>query len=328
IYTGTTTNCVTEKLDLTITAPSDNVTTISQCGGSYTWANNGQTYSASGIYTGTTTNCVTEKLDLTITAPSDNVTTISQCGGSYTWANNGQTYSASGIYTGTTTNCVTEKLDLTINGGGMALTSGGSSVTGSSSASITLNNNSALANDASCDYIATVTDGPSGVGAGAVTVGVEVASSNTVSPINGQLYARRSFNINAANGEAGTVTLYANQGDFNTYNASAGTLLQMNATNVKIAQVIGGLTGTVVAIPTTATYNSALGRYEITGNVPNLNGVYYLYTNPACALTMSTMTAGTMVPVVSNNTYKVTLSWTPVAGAVSYDIRFRQVGAT
>jgi hypothetical protein len=40
------------------------------------------------------------------------------------------------------------------------------------------------------------------------------------------------------------------------------------------------------------------------------------------------MTAGTMVPVVSNNTYKVTLSWTPVAGAVSYDIRFRQVGAT
>ncbi len=318
----------TGSATVTVTNPSDNVTTISQCGGSYTWANNGQTYSASGIYTGTTTNCVTEKLDLTITAPSDNVTTISQCGGSYTWANNGQTYSASGIYTGTTTNCVTEKLDLTINGGGMALTSAGSSVTGSSSASITLNNNSALANDASCDYIATVTDGPSGVGAGAVTVGVEVAASNTISPINGQLYARRSFNINAANGEAGSVTLYANQGDFNTYNASAGTLLQMNATNVKIAQVIGGLTGTVVAIPTTATYNSALGRYEITGNVPNLNGVYYLYTNPACALTMSTMTAGTMVPVVSNNTYKVTLSWTPVAGAVSYDIRFRRVGTT
>ena len=328
VYTGTTTNCVTEKLNLTITPTSDNVTTISQCGGSYTWANNGQTYTASGIYTGTTTNCVTEKLNLTITPTSDNVTTISQCGGSYTWANNGQTYTASGIYTGTTTNCVTEKLDLTINGGGMALTSAGSSVTGSSSASITLNNNSALANDASCNYIATVTDGPSGVGAGAVTVGVEVAASNTISPINGQLYARRSFNINAANGEAGSVTLYANQGDFNTYNANAGTLLQMNATNVKIAQVIGGLTGTVVAIPTTATFNSALGRYEITGNVPNLNGVYYLYTNPACALNMSTMTVGAMAPVVSNNTYNVTLSWTPVVGAVSYDIRFRRVGTT
>ena len=326
IYTGTTTNCVTEKLNLTITTPSDNVTTISQCGGSYTWANNGQTYSTSGIYTGTTTNCVTEKLDLTITPTSDNVTTISQCGGSYTWANNGQTYTTSGIYTGTTTNCVTEKLDLTINGGAMALTSAGSSVTGSSSASVNLNNNSTLVNDASCDYIATVTDGPSGVGAGSVTVGVEVAASNTVSSVNGQLYARRSFNISAANGEAGSVTLYANQGDFNTYNANAGTLLQMNATNVKIAQVIGGLTGTVVAIPTTATYNSALGRYEITGNVSNLNGVYYLYTNPACALNMSTMTVGTMAPVVSNNTYNVPLTWTAVPGAVSYDIRFRQVG--
>ena len=286
------------------------------------------TYSIVSVTGGGTGTGNTGSATVTVTNPSDNVTTISQCGGSYTWANNGQTYSASGIYTGTTTNCVTEKLDLTINGGGMALTSAGSSVTGSSSASITLNNNSALANDASCDYIATVTDGPSGVGAGAVTVGLVVAASNTISPINGQLYARRSFNINAANGEAGSVTLYANQGDFNTYNANAGTLLQMNATNVKIAQVIGGLTGTVVAIPTTATYNSALGRYEITGNVPNLNGVYYLYTNPACALTMSTMTAGTMVPVVSNNTYKVTLSWTPVAGAISYDIRFRQVGAT
>ena len=287
-----------------------------------------KTYSIVSVTGGGTGTGNTGSATVTVTNPSDNVTTISQCGGSYTWANNGQTYSASGIYTGTTTNCVTEKLDLTINGGGMALTSAGSSVTGSSSASITLNNNSALANDASCDYIATVTDGPSGVGAGAVTVGVEVAASNTVSPINGQLYARRSFNINAANGEAGSVTLYANQGDFNTYNANAGTLLQMNATNVKIAQVIGGLTGTVVAIPTTATFNSALGRYEITGNVPNLNGVYYLYTNPACALTMSTMTAGAMAPVVSNNTYKVTLSWTPVAGAVSYDIRFRRVGTT
>ena len=264
---------------------------------------------------------------MTITAPSDNVTTISQCG-SYTWANNGQTYTTSGIYTGSTTNCVTEKLDLTINAGAMALTSAGNSVTGSSTATVTLNNSTATAIDASCDYIARLTDGPSGSGAGSVTVGVVVAASNTVSPINGQLYARRSFNINATNGEAGSITLYANQGDFNTYNANAGTLLQMNATNVKIAQVIGGISGTVVPIATTATFNSALGRYEITGNVPNLSGVYYLYTSPACALTMSTINAGTSIPNAGNNTYKVTLSWSPVVGAVSYDIRFRKVGAT
>ncbi|WP_428233128.1 FG-GAP-like repeat-containing protein [Flavobacterium sp.] len=112
IYTGTTTNCVTEKLNLTITPNSDHVTTISNCG-DYTWVNNGQVYTTSGIYTGTTTNCVTEKLNLTITPNSDHVTTISNCG-NYTWANNGQVYTTSGIYTGTTTNCVTEKLNLTI----------------------------------------------------------------------------------------------------------------------------------------------------------------------------------------------------------------------
>ena len=39
----------------TVTAPS-----------SYTWADNGQIYTASGVYTGTTTNCVTQMLNLTI----------------------------------------------------------------------------------------------------------------------------------------------------------------------------------------------------------------------------------------------------------------------
>ncbi|NBP75154.1 MAG: hypothetical protein EBU61_03875, partial [Crocinitomicaceae bacterium] len=35
--------------------------------GTYTWANNGQTYSASGTYTGNVVNCVIQVLDLTIT---------------------------------------------------------------------------------------------------------------------------------------------------------------------------------------------------------------------------------------------------------------------
>ena len=111
IYTGTTTNCVTEKLNLTITPNTDNVTAVSNCG-SYTWANNNQTYTQSGIYTGTTTNCVTEQLNLTITPSSINTAAISACD-SYVW--NGTTYTASGIYTGTTTNCVIEKLNLTIS---------------------------------------------------------------------------------------------------------------------------------------------------------------------------------------------------------------------
>jgi PKD repeat protein len=42
-------------------------TTTTSAVGTYTWANNGQTYTTSGVYTGTTINCVTQVLNLTIT---------------------------------------------------------------------------------------------------------------------------------------------------------------------------------------------------------------------------------------------------------------------
>ena len=48
-----------------------NTTTVTACA-SYTWANNNQTYTATGVYTGTTTNGITEQLDLTITTPPTN----------------------------------------------------------------------------------------------------------------------------------------------------------------------------------------------------------------------------------------------------------------
>lgn len=53
-------------VEVTITANSENITTITSYQ-SYTWPNNGQTYTQSGVFNGSTTNCVTEKLDLTIT---------------------------------------------------------------------------------------------------------------------------------------------------------------------------------------------------------------------------------------------------------------------
>ncbi len=59
---------------------------------SYTWSNDGQTYTVSGIYTGTTTNCVTEKLDLTIISIDNTVSeltpgilTANETGATYQW---------------------------------------------------------------------------------------------------------------------------------------------------------------------------------------------------------------------------------------------------
>ena len=104
-----------EATIVSITPSTTNTSPISACG-TYTWANNGQTYTASGTYTGITANCVTETLNLTITPSTTNTTPINTCG-TYTWPDNGQTYTASGTYSGTTANCVTETLNLTITPG-------------------------------------------------------------------------------------------------------------------------------------------------------------------------------------------------------------------
>jgi Concanavalin A-like lectin/glucanases superfamily/Ig-like domain CHU_C associated/Putative metal-binding motif/Secretion system C-terminal sorting domain len=59
--------CESERVlvQVVIIPNTNNVTAITACD-TYTWSNNGQTYTASGVYTGTTTNCVTEVLNLTI----------------------------------------------------------------------------------------------------------------------------------------------------------------------------------------------------------------------------------------------------------------------
>ncbi len=109
IYIGTTTNCVTEKLDLTITPSAENITTATACG-VYMW--NGTLYNESGTYTGTTTNCVTEKLNLTIVPNTYNFISITTCD-SYIF--NGETLTQSATYFGTAdANCVTDVLTLTI----------------------------------------------------------------------------------------------------------------------------------------------------------------------------------------------------------------------
>ena len=84
-----------------ICAPTENTTTVTACA-NYVWANNNQTYTASGTYTGTTTNCVTEKLVLTIISTATDQTNFSSGGLNYvvtspTTVAVGSNSSASGI---------------------------------------------------------------------------------------------------------------------------------------------------------------------------------------------------------------------------------------
>ncbi|TAH40928.1 MAG: T9SS type A sorting domain-containing protein, partial [Bacteroidetes bacterium] len=106
----------------TVTASTSNSSTASACD-SYTWSQNGMTYTASGTYTDVV-GCHTEELVLTITASTSNSTTVSACD-SYTWSQNGMTYTASGTYTDVV-GCHTEELVLTVT----ATSSNSTNVTG------------------------------------------------------------------------------------------------------------------------------------------------------------------------------------------------------
>ena len=167
-------------------SPTVNTTTITACG-SYTWANNSQTYTASGEYTGTTTNCVTEKLVLTINSSAAPTASA-------------QAFSTSG----TATNLVASGTDLKwydVATNGTALVSTTALATGTYYVSQTLN---------SCESartpVSVVLNNPQ-ITASATTVCVGTALALTV--LQNGLVEYYPFNGNAndesGNGKNGTV---------------------------------------------------------------------------------------------------------------------------
>jgi Secretion system C-terminal sorting domain/Domain of unknown function (DUF5122) beta-propeller len=101
-YVGGIYNCPhDEVLVLTINSATSRITNETACD-TYTWAENGMTYTASGTYSHVTTNpwgCAhTEILNLTINTPTSSHVFANACT-SYTWAINGTTYTTSGTYT-------------------------------------------------------------------------------------------------------------------------------------------------------------------------------------------------------------------------------------
>ena len=96
----------TITLDLTINMPTTSSFSAAACY-SYTWAENGMTYSTSGNYNDTLTNAVgcdsIITLNLTINQSTSSSLTEIACG-SYPWAQNGVTYMMSGSYNDTIPN--------------------------------------------------------------------------------------------------------------------------------------------------------------------------------------------------------------------------------
>ena len=112
----------TETLNLTINNSTSNTSNLIECD-TYTWAINGNTYTAGGTYLDvsidTLTGCPhTETLNLSINNSTSNTINLIECD-SYTWFVNGNTYTTSGTYIDVNTNALgcphTETLNLSIN---------------------------------------------------------------------------------------------------------------------------------------------------------------------------------------------------------------------
>ncbi|MGV3609667.1 MAG: T9SS type A sorting domain-containing protein [Fluviicola sp.] len=97
----------TITLNLTIIQPTTSSVSATACT-SYTWAQNGMTYTASGAYNDTIPNAAgcdsIITLNLTINSVTTSTVTISTCNPTYTWAQNGMVYNATGMYNDTITN--------------------------------------------------------------------------------------------------------------------------------------------------------------------------------------------------------------------------------
>lgn len=107
-------------LDLTINQPTASSVQINNCG-PYTWPQNGEIYTVTGLYNDTIPNAAgcdsIVTLDLTILQPTGSASSVSACT-SYEWTQNGEIYTASGLYYDTIPNAVgcdsVITLDLTI----------------------------------------------------------------------------------------------------------------------------------------------------------------------------------------------------------------------
>lgn len=183
----------TADVTVTFTTPSSTTDTVSACG-SYTWAENGTTYTTGGTYT-FVAGCVTKTLDLTILPVVNNTTTETACD-SYTWSVNGATYTNSGTYT-YVDGCTTETLNLTINHPAVIQTQpADAQVCASTGAAATLSVAATNATTATYQWFfqlasfdtdwTPVTDGPNYLGS--TSPSLTVTKSDAAIPANGTKY--------------------------------------------------------------------------------------------------------------------------------------------
>jgi hypothetical protein len=152
------------------------------------------------------------------------------------------------------------------------------------------------------------------------SVTAEVTLDGSTLTYNSQAYVRRHYDIEPAtnsNTATATITLYYTQADFDEFNLVRGSLPSLptsandasNAANLRISQFHGvpsggsapgnypatwGGTGPahVLITPTSVTYNSTYGRWEVTFPVTGFSGFFASTTSVPLPVTITDFAAG------------------------------------
>ncbi|MEZ5045865.1 MAG: fibronectin type III domain-containing protein [Chitinophagaceae bacterium] len=326
-YTGTGANGCPDNytLDLTINTSTNNPTQVETACDSYTWSVDGNTYTASGMYTytGTGANGCPDNytLDLTInTATNNPVQTVTACN-TYTWSVDGNTYTTSGMYTytGTGANGCPDNytLDLTITTG-TAVTVTASDVTACVNAIVDLT--SAVSPAGGTFSVANPYTGPSSAATIPYTYTYTDPGGCTGSATANMIFTSVANVTNfMASSIGGTTVVFtwdnvAGAAWYTLRYREVGTTTWTYKTSTSSPKTVTGLTaGTDY-------------EFEIRANCSSTSPGNY-----GSNITVST-NAGCPTPVglaASNVTASnATISWTPSAGALWYNIRFRPVGST
>jgi hypothetical protein len=251
---------------------------------SYTWAENGTTYTTSGSYTDTLTNAAgcdsIITLNLTINLPTTSNLSATACN-SYTWAENGATYFNSGNYNDTLTNVAgcdsIITLNLTINQptssslteiacGSYSWAQNGVSYFASGSY------NDTIPNANGCDSIITLN----------LTVNPITSSSETVSACDSYTWSanevtyttsgQHSQSLMSAAGCDSTVTLNLTIIQTPTANVTDDSLGTLTGSGGSPVQWINCATNTAIAGATAATFTPTVnGTYAIVVSNGNCN---------------------------------------------------------
>jgi hypothetical protein len=149
---------------------------------------------------------------------------------------------------------------------------------------------SVLYTNSNCDVITNINDGVGGNILGATTANVNINGS--IQTHNGQPYVSRWYQITPSNNGPATVTLYYTQADFDAYNTYAstnnwpglptGALDATGIANMRVTKVDNGGLGNnpMVLTPTSVTWNSTSGYWEVLVNTPGFSQFYAHTQNP------------------------------------------------